>query len=356
MKTVKSTAMAMLLMLSLIPFSNAQIQPLTVRTRTSIISYLKSVIANNSIIVGQQKAVDGDAPQHTVESLRLQTGNAPALIGYEYGWNSHNRVDRVNLDVMKQWNSGGLVTISWHADNPFTPGYSPRWNSVAHKDSIDLKALLKNAPDSYAKSSYRKELEKVGNALLDLKNKGVVVLWRPFHEMNGSWFWWGINDLKNPTNQADYIALWVDMYNYFTNDLKLNNLIWVYSPNDSPDENTLSYRYPGSQYVDVVGIDIYSNNISEFKDYNKLLKFNKPIAICEVGPKSDAYGKMNELDIINTFKGKAAYFLQWSSWVNARVSIVDNMFSKEMMQNKDAVTLEKLMKKKQTYKSNRVKQ
>ena len=119
------------------------------------------------------------------------SGKYPALIGLEYGYFAHVDLPKVNQVAINHWKKGGLVTISWHADNPFTDGYNVKWNSVSHKDSINVKCLLKTAPASKEKSNYRNELNKVADALKQLKQAGVTVLWRPFHEVNGNWFWWG---------------------------------------------------------------------------------------------------------------------------------------------------------------------
>lgn len=72
--------------------------------------------------------------------------------------------------------------------------------------------------------------------------------------------------------------------------------------------------------------------------------FNKIIVNGEIGPSDESYGKFNEIEVLNTFKGKAAYFLQWHSWTNAKVSISDNLNFKEMMNDPSAITLDKMAK------------
>jgi mannan endo-1,4-beta-mannosidase len=199
---------------------------------------------------------------------------------------------------------------------------------------------LRNAPDSEEKSNYRKELMSVGNALKQLKQQGIIVLWRPFHEMNGSWYWWGANERTNPSNRTDYLALWEDMYDTFTKELKLDNLIWVYGPNASSEGYTqpVDYYYPGAKYVDIVGVDIYSK-LPEFKDYETLKKLNKIVVVSEIGPSKEGYGKYDEMEIIAKLMGKAAWFLQWHSWKDADVAIIDNLRFKEMMNSPSAITL-----------------
>lgn len=319
---------------------------LTDRSKAGILSYLNTVIRDSMILVGQYCGVGSNTAQgyrDYVEELHRLTGKYPALLSVEYGFTPGNDLQAINQYAIGHWHRGGLVTISWHADNPWVDGYDAYWNTIEHKDSIHLDALLKNAPSSAAKTSYRRELMKVGRALRQLQDSGVVVLWRPFHEMNGTWFWWGVNDLKAPTNKEAFRLLWKDMYETFTRDLGLHNLIWVYGANIySPAwEAPIDAMYPGAGYVDVVGTDIYSK-APVFDDYDELKKFNKVIAVCEIGPSKESYGVYDEEQIIRTFRGKAAWFLQWSSWKNARVAIKDNLHYDEMMHDPSVITLDRL--------------
>ena len=94
------------------------------------------------------------------------------------------------------------------------------------------------------------ELDTLAAGLKQLQDAGVVVLWRPFHEMNGDWFWWGG---KNP---EAFINVWRHMFDYFTKTRGLNNLLWVYGPNHG--KKTAAY-YAGDGYTDVVGLDAYTD-------------------------------------------------------------------------------------------------
>jgi mannan endo-1,4-beta-mannosidase len=112
----------------------------------------------------------------------------------------------------------------------------------------------------------------------------VPVLWRPYHEMNGIWFWWG--DKKGPQGIA---KLWQMMYDRYTNYHHLNNLLWVWGangPRDIPGDEAYSYKnyYPGHRYVDILGTDIYHSDYEQ-KDYLELLHLaqGRPIALSEVG-------------------------------------------------------------------------
>ena len=86
--------------------------------------------------------------------------------------------------------------------------------------------------------------------LVQLRDAHIPILFRPYHEMNGGWFWWGKHAGEN-----GYKKLWIQLYDYYTKEYNLNNLIWVWSP-DKPKFGLDEY-YPGDNYVDIVGCDIY---------------------------------------------------------------------------------------------------
>jgi mannan endo-1,4-beta-mannosidase len=337
--------LGLLLICCLQSTAQTPIPKLTDRSKKGLLSYFKTIVANKQVIVGQQCSQSPDVAaeyQKNFQRLYDSTGHYPALIGLEYGWFANAHLSQVNEFALKHWQQGGLVTISWHADCPWTDGYNVRLNTIENKTTIDFKKLLKDAPESKEKASYRAELNNIAKALKQLKDAGVTVLWRPFHEMNGSWFWWGANDAKNPTNQADFVALWRDMYNVLTKDYDLDNLVWIYAPNWAGTSlPSVVEFYPGNKYVDLVATDIYPKS-PNFEDYAVLQSLNKPITNGEIGPHAQSYAKFDEMEVLNNFKGKAPYFLQWHSWTNAKVNIVDNLHFKELMNDAGAITLDKI--------------
>jgi mannan endo-1,4-beta-mannosidase len=117
--------------------------------------------------------------------------------------------------------------------------------------------------------------DRAARALSELQDAGVVVLWRPFHEFDGGWFWWGKG------SPEDFIRLWRMMYKRFTDDFHLNNLIWVLGYSGEVREGW----YVGDDFCDVIGSDTYDG--SEHKNgWDKLLRIgakNKPFAFHECG-------------------------------------------------------------------------
>ncbi|MDE6111157.1 MAG: glycoside hydrolase family 26 protein, partial [Eubacterium sp.] len=145
------------------------------------------------------------------------------------------------------------------------------WDLVLTDGTAENKAFIEN-------------MDKAGKALLVLQKNGVTVLWRPFHEFDGAWFWWGKGGADN------FKKLWIMMYNHFTNDLGLNNLIWVlgYSHNGTDYKGKPAEWYPGDEYCDIVGADSYEveENGAEkrlYKIVHKITQEKKPLILHECG-------------------------------------------------------------------------
>ena len=316
------------------------------RNKANILAYFDQLIANKQIIVGQHCGDGLDQAnefyQEYISRLAGRTNKYVGIMGADLGYFKSEGYPIHTL--VDHWNEGGLVTLSWHADNPFTAGYDPYWNTVENKNKIHFKSLFRSARESKEKSNYREEVDAIAGVLQQLKKAGVTVIWRPFHEMNGDFFWWGINDYNNEqTNTADFKKLWQDLYHTLTYEYGLDNLIWTYSviPDVGWNAEVTAY-YPGSDYVDLVGMDYYGLH-PDFPGYQELKSLGKTIVISEVGPKDTAYGNWNELELAYELAGKAAYFLQWHSWSGAAVAIKDNLRANDMMNSKRVVTRDEIM-------------
>jgi len=138
------------------------------------------------------------------------------------------------------WKSGGIPTIMWHWGAPAVgEGYE---NS---KKPIEIDRCFEEGTSEY--TAFWKELKAKADLLEKTRDAGVPILWRPYHELDGHWFWWG---KQGPER---FKKLWITMYNYYVKERKLNNLIWVLCYTGDPKEAW----YPGDQYVDIAGGDTY---------------------------------------------------------------------------------------------------
>ncbi len=277
------------------------------RTRSEVLQFISSLHKSQfekRLLSGQFIGYGDDATfKKEIDPLSKRTGERPFLVGVDYHDYKKGgpRTAKANELLLSYWELGGLVAISNHAGNPVTGGKAkdrpPGWSA---------DDLLK--PGSEAFKGWDRELDAVSAGLKELKKKGVVVLWRPFHEMNGGWFWWG------KQKPEVFKTLWRRMHDRFQKE-KLDNLIWVYSAD--PDPKTVLKYYPGDGYVDIVGVDVYRSdpeNIS-LETYRKLTGLGKPFAITEYGtgdPKASNHSGLSPLlDAIKAKFPKTAFFMVW---------------------------------------------
>ncbi len=141
-----------------------------------------------------------------------------------------------------------FVTLSWHPWNPATGenAWDPKGDAVA--------AVLDGGAQQQKFDSW---LKKVSDFILSLKTndgKLIPVIFRPWHEMNGGWFWWGANSCT----PAQYNQLYANTYHRLTK-AGCSNIVWAWSPNLGSEKTVEAFleRFPGEQYVDMVGVDIY---------------------------------------------------------------------------------------------------
>lgn len=212
-----------------------------------------------------------------------------------------------NSDLIKHWKSGGLAQISMHLPNPV---YSSA-NLNTQISNQQYRNILNSATSEGKR--FDSIISKVADGLEQLKNEGVPVLFRPLHEMNGEWFWWGLPSYNenNPERVELYKQLYQKIYKYMTNTRGLNNLLWVYSP-DANREFKQSF-YPGNGYVDIVGLDAYVDNPYAINGYSEMLDLGKPFAFTEIGPQttSGSYSYDQFIQAIRQQYPKATYFLAW---------------------------------------------
>ena len=269
-------------------------------TTRTVLNYLSSLPgkADHKLISGQWGNVDWQ-PQ----AIYAATGQWVGLLGGTYYDPSGLRqnASSVNPSFINHWNKGGLVQIDNHFLNPQTGGNS--WDT-----NINFTNLI--TPGTATYNNFMNQLDIVAAGLQELENAGVVVLFRPFHEMTGGWFWWS----KGGTD--GYKKLWIQTFNYLTYTKGLHNLLWVYSTYAAGPQ--LGF-YPGAQYVDIVGADIYGYGGGKLSGYDELLTTGKPYAITEFGLQSAANTQRDPKDLSAAIQKiiqampKAIYVLNWAS-------------------------------------------
>ncbi len=211
----------------------------------------------------QQESTWMDSPDYEMDYIESVTGKLPAMRGLDF---MNEDFDGV-VQRSKEWHDkGGIVTICWHT------GINGKGYQEALDDNPDFDKLLTEGTDEY--NNMIANWDKAAKALQELRDAGVTVLWRPFHEFDGEWFWWGKGGSMN------FKKLWIMMYERFTNKFNLTNLIWVLGYSGE----VRSGWYPGDKYCDIIGSDTYDDSINRngWVLLNRVSE-NKPLAFHECG-------------------------------------------------------------------------
>ncbi|MCH4148716.1 MAG: glycoside hydrolase family 26 protein [Prevotella sp.] len=188
-------------------------------------------------------------------------GDYPAVMGFELGSIEIGKkenldgvsFERMRQEIIAQYQRGGICTLSWHP-----------WNPVTGKNAWDpsgqpVKSLI---PGGVNHKKFDEMLGIVANFIGSLKTddgKLIPIIFRPWHEMSGGWFWWGCNSCT----PAEYKQLYQYTHDKLSKDFALNNIVWSYSPGGGVDDY-LKY-YPGDKYVDMLGTDIYDFDANDQK-------------------------------------------------------------------------------------------
>ncbi len=219
------------------------------------------------VITGQQ--CDGGINGNEFKAIKNLTGDYPALLGldlmdYTPSRTAFGASSSAVEKAIEFANKGGIVTFCWHWNAPTeylnsTANSSDGWwgGFYTQSSKFDIAKVM-NGQDAKGKKLLDRDIKEIAKQLKRLEKAGVPVIWRPLHEASGGWFWWGAK------GSDAYKKLWKYLYNELTNTYGCNNLIWVYN-GQSAD------WYPGDEYVDIVGEDIYPGNhvydpqVSRFK-------------------------------------------------------------------------------------------
>ncbi len=258
------------------------------------------------------------------EWVKQHTGKYPAMATMDYihlPFSPANWIDYSQTGFIEDWwSNNGLISASWHWLVPkFNggEGYVYGTEDYTYKPSeTTFKASNVTIEGTWENTLAKADLEKIAGYLKLLQAKNIPVIWRPLHEAAGNiyeysngtaWFWWG-------TGGADvYKDIWIFMFDYFESQ-GLDNLIWVWNTQTKDDP-----FYPGDEYVDIVGRDIYSNDdasdiASQFNSIQERFP-NKIVTLSELG----SVAKMSEQWSAGA---KWSYFMSWYDY--ERTNTINN--------------------------------
>ncbi|MCI0494647.1 T9SS type A sorting domain-containing protein, partial [candidate division KSB1 bacterium] len=217
-------------------------------------------------------------------------GSYPAVYGWELGkleLGQSQSLDGVDFKRIKFWiraayQRGGINTISWHSTNPFSGGSA--WDKTPAVASI--------LPGGVHHEKFKSWLDQLATFFKSLRaenGNSIPIIFRPFHEHLGNWFWWG----RGNCSAQEYNQIWQFTFDYLIKQKNVHNLLFAISPSPFKSEAEYLERYPGDDYVDVLGVDDYENYYSGsypnngFKMLRTIVEMaderNKIAALTEVG-------------------------------------------------------------------------
>ena len=214
-------------------------------------------LAPDRVLFGHQDALAYGVKWKVEEGrsdVKDVAGSHPAVFGWELGdleLGAPENLDGVNFENMKRWirqgyDAGGVITISWHMNNPVSGGNA--WDRT--------RAVFAILPGGEKHELYRTWLDTFAEFVGDVKtedSRPIPIVFRPFHEHTGNWFWWGGANVT----ADEYIGLWRFTVDYLRGEKGLHNLLFAYSTDVFRDELHYLEHYPGHAYVDILGYDDY---------------------------------------------------------------------------------------------------
>lgn len=302
-----------------------------------------AALQGEAILFGQHFAntmgrefTDWKQTQHKCD-MKESVGDYPVLFGFDFG-----RGFDIQLDAVKEAaRMSGVITFSDHIPNPYAP---KSYKHLKERSFEEIKSVLPGGEHhAYLLERLDQTADFANKAVLN--GRKIPIIYRPWHEHTGDWFWWG----SESGTEAEYIALWRFTVEYLRDTKGVDNFIYAYSPSYIVREKAYSLRNPGAEYFDIAGIDLYTNakeNESELYvgatnlivDYAE--KHNKIAALTEFGYRAGVQNSDNPKWFTDTFLnpvlrsekgGKIVYALTWRNspkahWVPAKGELTYDNF------------------------------
>lgn len=330
-------------------------------SKEELSSLLSEVYADkNSIIAGQQLGTKA-MPSYALETYFEGTGKYPALLGIDLGCYGFelSEMDAVDMsravcELVDYAAAGGIITVTSCYENPTgnwihggkcygSLGSSEKWDEFLDENSA-------------LNSKFKAQITLDAVFLSALKDNGVTVLFRPLHDSNSDQFWFSAGSGEERVSGEHLKRLWIYIYEYYES-LGLDNLIWVYSPAVTGDEESVMYAYPGDEYVDIVGCGWLTSDKNEIdkgeKPYKKLTDETGKIgALCLFGVNIESdlfsvlldeqekiFNSMDILDILYSLRSRGYSFTYIMTSVGAS-SIINYGKADEFVLDEMILTLD----------------
>lgn len=261
--------------------------------------------------------------------VKAVTGAYPAVYGHDFlhianfatgAWYDYEKTIARNLTI-EAYNRGGVNTYCWHYANPVS-------KSTFYWSESPVEAVSKILPGGSENATFNSSLKTIADyakTLVGADGKLIPIIFRPFHEMDGNWFWWG----SGHTTAAQYIALYQYTVTYLRDTLGVHSFLFAWSPDRNFNSQTQYLtNYPGDAYVDLLGTDNYEDMkagvspdiaASKFRivsDYAK--SHNKLAALTETGLQNVSRSDWFSQQLLKSLKNQNLEFAYALVWANTK--------------------------------------
>jgi mannan endo-1,4-beta-mannosidase len=258
------------------------------------------------------------------------TGTIPAVVGVDTNESivfDPVKAAKISIDAARE---GAIITVSAHLPDFTQMEISDLGMDYSAKDGqATVGVAARILPNGDKNAVYTAYLDLIADYAKLLNAQDIPILFRPFHEHTGNWFWWG----KGKISEQEYIDLWRYTVDYLRNTKDIHNVLYAFSPDTPKNAEEYMYGYPGDDYVDMFGLDfydsewhgdtfeIYQENMRNLLDFSQELarKHNKVLALTETGVQNAPdWAKRPDSwfsDIMKLVQPyDVSYFLAWASW------------------------------------------
>lgn len=271
----------------------------------TLLNYL-SEISGKGILTGQHTQTN---PMEEIDYIRSHTGKLPKLRGFELLAYSPNipvqdaspecltevLENQGTMETARRWaqKTGGIVTLTFHWFSPL--GGHDKSFYARNTDFDPERVLVEGTPE---RAAFYRDMDIIAGELEKFRQERIPVLWRPFHESYGDWFWWGSKGAVTAS------GLYHLMFDYYTRIKKLDNLLWVWNC-------PIPEAYPGDDCVDVVSVDVYletperTDYAGQYRELVAGTSGNKVAALAEVG-------YLPDISMLSRSRIPWAYYMTWS--------------------------------------------
>jgi mannan endo-1,4-beta-mannosidase len=269
-------------------------------------------------------------------------GDYPAVAGFELGHielGNERSLDSVSFtqiieQIRVHYNRGGVITISWHPNNPLTMQTTaglPKWPQGSAWDVSSKDVVSSILPGGKNNELFNLWLERLATFFLRIKDGNgtpIPFIFRPFHEHSGSFFWWG----TNICTEKEYIALWRYTVEFLKDKKSIHNILYAYNTDRVTSLEQYLSGYPGDDIIDMLSIDMYDRGKQFDGELDNALGFvtrealirNKLTALSETGERKGMKDWWSSVLLPIVSKYPVGYVLTWRNAYHSKYSVSGN--------------------------------